>query len=588
MGNALLPIAHAPRVAALVAVIYFLVPASSIAARRPWDIATPAPISPASEAPQSVAGPSLWHIVESAVDPAQRPAKLLRGSRSIWCGAYSPCWSTSVGYPNLRYDILFLDTGSHGDAYTLSVTMNASVELLYDHLYLIGGGGDATDPIENSGSLIETIISQGSSGNSSLLVDWTGTIHADTPGATSIDATLGAVTISGNNVGQPDSLTTSITIASGHRALYFVFKSDEIFSSEDGGWPFGSGVLLDDLVTNDHGAIYTDAAPAGGTDAFGGSVLVGTAGAPIVSSRKVFTGSQPPSLTPPANLTRSEGDGISLTANATDPDAFDIIVMSVCGYPTGLTLTRLGSNPASETLSGTLPCGAAAGSPYSILWSATSLFTDVSATTVLTVLPNPLAPVVTAPATITRAVGSTVFFHVLASDPDGDAITTLTADLSDLPTGATFSPEPGNHGGSFVWAPSSGLEGSYSVGFVASNALQGCANTRINIVPGDATGVAVDDHSPATPSLDQNRPNPFNPRTSIRVSIPREARITLDVFDVHGRHVIALLDRVLPAGSREVSWDGRDARGRDLPSGIYFYRMWGEGVSFTRRMVLLR
>src|SRR5262249_39078963 len=156
-----------------------------------------------------------------------------------------------VGYANIKWEILYVDTGPHTGPYTLNVTMNSSTEYLYDYLYLIGGGGSGIDPIGNSAQVINEIISSGSSGNSTMLVRWTGSIQAGTPGAKSIDTTLGEVSVTGNSAGQPDSLTASITIPSGHRALYFVFKSDDIFSQEDGQWPFGAGVLLDDLTTSD-------------------------------------------------------------------------------------------------------------------------------------------------------------------------------------------------------------------------------------------------------------------------------------------------------------------------------------------------
>jgi hypothetical protein len=110
----------------------------------------------------------------------------------------------------------------------------------------------------------------------------------------------------------------------------------------------------------------------------------------------------------------------------------------------------------------------------------------------------------------------------------------------------------------------------------------------IHIVPGGATGVEVDVLSPAAPSLEQNRPNPFNPQTSIRLNLPRDTHIRLDIFDVHGRRVIGLVDGILPAGPRDVSWDGRDVHGHQLPSGIYLYRMEAANISLARRMVLLR
>ena len=586
MSNARALPAQAARCAALVATLHCLVPATSIAAKAPWTL--PQAVSPAPESPQGVSGPSLWHVVDSSVDPAQRPAFLLRGTHALWCGTYNPCWVIPVGYGNIKYEILYVDTGDHAGPYTLNVTMNSSTEYVYDFLYLIGGGGGAIDPLGNSASLIDEVIFNGSSGNARMLVSWTGSIKASTPGATSIDTTPGPVNLVGDTAGQPDSLTATITIPSGNRALYFVFRSDCIFSQEDGQWPFGSGVLLDDLKTSDHGAIYTEAAAAGGTDALGGSVIVGTPGAPVVSSRKIFTGIIPPVVTPPAAQIKTEGDAVSMTATVTDPDPFALFGTTVCGYPAGLAVSSVGQNPRSVTVSGTLPCGASAQSPYTIRWSANKAFAEASATATLTVLPNPHAPVVTAPASITRAVGSVVQIAVLASDPDGDAITTLTADLSDIPSGATFVPEPGNRRALFTWTPSPGDVGNHRVGSLASNALQGCAGTMIHIVPGGATAVEADALSPAAPSLEQNRPNPFNPQTSIRVNLPRETHVRLDIFDVHGRRVIGLVDGVVPSGPRDVSWDGRDAHGSQLPSGIYLYRMEAAGVSLSHRMVLLR
>jgi hypothetical protein len=101
--------------------------------------------------------------------------------------------------------------------------------------------------------------------------------------------------------------------------------------------------------------------------------------------------------------------------------------------------------------------------------------------------------------------------------------------------------------------------------------------------------------TPASPApaaagfvLGQNAPNPFNPATTIAFELERAARVTLDVFDVAGRRVRALTDRDLPAGSHAAAWDGRDASGRAVASGVYFYRMRAGGRSETRRMVLVK
>ena len=88
--------------------------------------------------------------------------------------------------------------------------------------------------------------------------------------------------------------------------------------------------------------------------------------------------------------------------------------------------------------------------------------------------------------------------------------------------------------------------------------------------------------------LDQNFPNPFNPGTTIRVSIPVESRVSVKIFDVLGREVRTLLSGLQPAGVHEVVWDGRNAVGEVMPSGIYFYTMTAGDFFETRKMLLLR
>jgi hypothetical protein len=78
-------------------------------------------------------------------------------------------------------------------------------------------------------------------------------------------------------------------------------------------------------------------------------------------------------------------------------------------------------------------------------------------------------------------------------------------------------------------------------------------------------------------------PNPFNPSTAIQYSIPERGRVDLAVYDVTGRKIIRLTDDVRQAGVQRVIWDGRDARGRRVPSGIYFVRLQaGERTSAVK------
>jgi hypothetical protein len=89
-------------------------------------------------------------------------------------------------------------------------------------------------------------------------------------------------------------------------------------------------------------------------------------------------------------------------------------------------------------------------------------------------------------------------------------------------------------------------------------------------------------------SLEQNRPNPFNPITTITYSVDAAAPVRLTIHDARGRLVRTLVDATVPAGTRSVEWDGRDQRGTPAASGLYFYRLEAGGEVRARKMVLLK
>jgi hypothetical protein len=90
------------------------------------------------------------------------------------------------------------------------------------------------------------------------------------------------------------------------------------------------------------------------------------------------------------------------------------------------------------------------------------------------------------------------------------------------------------------------------------------------------------------PVLHANSPNPFNPETTIRYSLPRATWVRLFVYDVSGRLVRRLDDGMEPAGERAVTWNGRDDRGTPVGSGVYIYRLDVDGMRLTRKMSLLK
>ena len=83
-------------------------------------------------------------------------------------------------------------------------------------------------------------------------------------------------------------------------------------------------------------------------------------------------------------------------------------------------------------------------------------------------------------------------------------------------------------------------------------------------------------------------PNPFNPTTAVRFAVPRDTRLRLDVLDVRGRLVRRLLDGPVAAGFHRQVWDGRDANGRGVASGVYHLRLRADGEERSRKITLVR
>ena len=93
---------------------------------------------------------------------------------------------------------------------------------------------------------------------------------------------------------------------------------------------------------------------------------------------------------------------------------------------------------------------------------------------------------------------------------------------------------------------------------------------------------------PRTWALNQNAPNPFNPQTKIEFALPRNAETTLKIFDSRGRVVRTLVAGELEAGYHTVIWSGEDDGGRQVASGVYFYRLVAGDFTAKKSMVLLK
>lgn len=89
-------------------------------------------------------------------------------------------------------------------------------------------------------------------------------------------------------------------------------------------------------------------------------------------------------------------------------------------------------------------------------------------------------------------------------------------------------------------------------------------------------------------TLEQNWPNPFNPSTVIRFSLPKRCSVRLEIFDTAGRLIRVLRDGVMDAGEHEAMWDGTNSAGTMVGSSVYFYRLRAGKESISNKMVLLK
>ncbi len=101
-------------------------------------------------------------------------------------------------------------------------------------------------------------------------------------------------------------------------------------------------------------------------------------------------------------------------------------------------------------------------------------------------------------------------------------------------------------------------------------------------------GTAAPAGAPVAPYLSAPWPNPFNPTVQLRFALPGAGPAHLTVFDLRGRELVSLVDGVLPAGEHVVTWHGRDAKGRELASGVYLVLFEAAGSASARKAVLLR
>jgi len=85
-----------------------------------------------------------------------------------------------------------------------------------------------------------------------------------------------------------------------------------------------------------------------------------------------------------------------------------------------------------------------------------------------------------------------------------------------------------------------------------------------------------------------NYPNPFNPETTISFSIPSDQKVQLTIYNLRGQKVRHLVNGDVTSGTHSVMWKGKDDNGKQVGSGLYFYKLKTGGKEISKKMLLLK
>ena len=126
------------------------------------------------------------------------------------------------------------------------------------------------------------------------------------------------------------------------------------------------------------------------------------------------------------------------------------------------------------------------------------------------------------------------------------------------------------------------LRGTFYLDDVYLVAAQSSGGVTVVREEGDQSG------APQKFALDLNYPNPFNSSTTIRYRIEEPGRVRLEIFDVQGKKVKTLAHGYTGLGVYQVEWDGADASGKPVATGVYIVRLQKGTVSLFHKMLLLK
>lgn len=173
-------------------------------------------------------------------------------------------------------------------------------------------------------------------------------------------------------------------------------------------------------------------------------------------------------------------------------------------------------------------------------------------------------------------------------------ISMISRQVPDLPTGSGpilnlyFKLDPGVS--SVTLTPIELSNPSHSLSMYYNDYSTGAPVVKvirpeINLAEVSASGTGA---LPTSYGMSQNTPNPFNPTTNINYALPEAGQVRISVFNILGQNIKDLVDDYMEPGVHQVVWDGKDASGSSVASGVYFYKISAKDYSETKKMVLLK
>ena len=291
-----------------------------------------------------------------------------------------------------------------------------------------------------------------------------------------------------------------------------------------------------------------------------------------VASITVTKANQPPEFsTFLRDTTINEGSTLKFTYVAVDPDPGTSVIYGLASPPAGASITSDGA------LTFVVPANPVR--TYLIIAIATDGFLFDTTRATVTINHKPFR-VFRVPALVsTVSQNKSTQFAVSVTDPDGDALTytwRLNGAVDKMGPDSTYTKSFADPHGA-----------AKTLVCIFSDPLGAKDSTTWNFTITDIS--SADGTIPKEFALGQNYPNPFNPTTTIRFDLPREAPVTLEIYDVLGVRIRTLLKgETMSAGRRAMMWDGRDEGGSIAPSGVYLYRINAGDFQASKKMTLLK